>query len=94
MKRFFVIANGIGLIAFALFAWLQRNDVNPDMYVSASLYETWGWVALYALTAISFGLALSKRFVWTVLIAGILFCLVQMALTGPGVLDNLRQGTF
>ena len=86
----------IGLTAlmglmFAVFAYVQINDIDPEVYHKPSAFDAWSWVVFYGALAV---LCLASIFwrvprLWLVLAA--VFCLVEMVRTGPGLWNNLFQ---
>ncbi len=89
-----IAANVAGLLLFAFFAWLQREDDNPDVYVNASLADVWVWVAFYAFVALLFGLALLRKYPWPLYALALALCIFQFIVTGPGLIANLTGGHF
>ncbi|MEM7010141.1 MAG: transmembrane 220 family protein [Verrucomicrobiota bacterium] len=88
-KRAFLIINIVLTLIFALFAWVQREDDNPDVYVNPSTLDVIVWISFYALVSLGFALAAfsirSKLFY-----VGVLgFGLVLLVMTGPGLFENL-----
>jgi hypothetical protein len=88
------IANVAGLALFTFFAWLQREDDNPDVYVNPSAVDTWTWIIFYGLVAVLFGLALLRRFPWPLYALAGSLCLYEFVMTGPGLISNLTSGHF
>ena len=74
---------------FAVFAWMQRNDIDPAIYNHPSVLDAALWLAFYLLIAVLF-VVVTFRTVprWLLLIAAIA-CLVEMVRTGPGLYENL-----
>ncbi len=92
MKGISQIISALGVVVFGYFAWLQLDDANPQMYHQASAVDAFLWLAFYLSLAIVCALALAG---WTrpwmpLLVAG--FCLIQLAITTAGVIDNVSQG--
>jgi len=84
--------NIFGVAAFSLFAWLQREDDNPDIYVQPSLVDVVLWVGFYGLVALAFGLAVVRKFPRWLFLAIVLLGLFHLATTIPGVLQNFSGG--
>ena len=83
------IANGIGVILFTLFAWFQRNDIDPEIYYKPSGIDATLWFVFYLIIAVMFSLALFRPVpLWLIVIAAA-YCLVEMAMSGPGLYQNL-----
>jgi hypothetical protein len=74
---------------FATFAWLQRNDIDPAVYDKPSSLDAALWLAFYSLIAVLFVTAIFRRIPKWLLILSMLFCLVEMVITGPGLFENL-----
>lgn len=76
-------------LMFGVFAYVQINDLDPDVYHQPSAVDAWSWVIFYALLAVLalFSLARPVSPIWLVLAA--LFCVVEMVRTGPGLYQNL-----
>lgn len=74
---------------FAVFAWMQRNDIDPAIYDHPSVLDAALWLAFYLLIAVLF-VVVTFRTVprWLLLVAAIA-CLVEMVRTGPGLYENL-----
>ncbi len=88
------VVNLLGLLVFVGFAWLQREDDNPAIYVNPSLTDVWIWITFYGLVAGLFLLALIRRFPWPLYAVAVAFCLFQFVATGPGLIRNLVGGEF
>ncbi len=86
--------NVLGFFVFTYFAWLQREDDNPEVYANPSLVDVWAWVAFYGLIALLFLLGAFRRFPWPLFLVAVIFCLFELATTGPGLLQNLTGGDF
>jgi len=89
VKRLIPALNVVGILIFALFAWLQREDDNAAVYADASKLDALLWIGFYALIALLFALALFRRFPWPLYLLTAGFCLYQMVVTGPGLWENL-----
>lgn len=76
-------------LLFVTFAWLQRNDIDPAVYYKPSSLDAALWLAFYSLIAVLFVTAIFKRIPRWMLILSMLFCLVEMVITGPGLFENL-----
>jgi len=83
------ILNVAGFLLFALAAWLQRNDIDPEVYYHPSSLDAALWLLFYALIAGLFLVILFKPFPrWLLLVAG-LACLIELGRTAPGLWENL-----
>ena len=85
----FTALNVLGVVVFAVFAWLQREDDNPAIYEDPSMVDVWIWILFYALIAVAFGMALSGKFPVPLYAMIVAFCLFQFAMTGPGLWANI-----
>jgi hypothetical protein len=74
---------------FALFAWLQRNDLDPAIYDRPSVVDAALWFAFYLLIAALFVWSLFRRVPKWLLVVAALACLVELATTAPGLWENL-----
>ena len=74
---------------FALFAWLQRNDLDPAIYDRPSVVDAALWFAFYLLIAALFVWSLFRRVPQWLLAVAALACLVELATTAPGLWENL-----
>ncbi|MEM7602817.1 MAG: transmembrane 220 family protein [Verrucomicrobiota bacterium] len=84
-----VVHGGLALLFF-VFAGLQLNDINPAIYHRPSVIDAAMWSAFYALIGGLMIVSIWKRIpIWILLIAALL-CLVEMVVTGPGLVQNLR----
>lgn len=78
----------IALLFFS-FAWFQRNDVDPQIYHNPSNIDAALWLFFYLLIAILLIIVIWRKIpVWILLLATIA-CVVQMAVSGPGLFQNL-----
>lgn len=74
---------------FALFAWLQCNDLDPAIYDKPSALDAALWFGFYLLIAVLFVVSLMRRLPRWLLAVAALACLVEMATTGPGLYENV-----
>lgn len=94
MKRhpFLIVAYLIAAVLFGLFAWFQRNDIDPAVYYKPSGLDATLWFLFYTLIAVLFVVALFKRIpIWLLALAAIA-CFIEMGLSGPGLFQNLFGG--
>ncbi len=91
MKRspFIIIAHSVAALLFAVFAWFQRNDIDPAIYHKPSSLDAILWLFFYGLIAVLFVAALFRRIPQWILIVAAIACFVEMATTGPGLAQNL-----
>ena len=91
MNSVFAVVNWIGLVLFSYFAYLQINDANPAIYHRASQLDAYLWMAFYILVAAVFLLAMLGRFPLLPLAIATVFCIVELALTIPGFIENISN---
>lgn len=81
-------------IIFALFAWLQHEDDNPEIYFNPSMVDVWSWIVFYGLVSVSFLLACFNKFPkWLYLVTAAM-AIYFMAFSVQGLMDNLNSGAF
>jgi hypothetical protein len=85
----FRILNLISMALFALFSWVQWNDVDPAVYDRPSILDAVLWGLFYALIAVLFALMIFRPAPRWLLIVTAVFCLIEMGRTAPGVWNNL-----
>ena len=83
------IANIIGAIMFFLFGALQINDIDPEIYHNPSKLDVALWLLFYLFIGVLMLLVIFKKIPTWILIVGIIACVAQMAVTGPGLYQNL-----
>ncbi len=76
-------------LLFAVFAWLQRNDIDPAIYYQPSVIDSALWLAFYLLIALLFVQILFRPLPRWLLVLAALACVAEMVRTGPGLYDNL-----
>lgn len=76
-------------VLFGVFAWFQRNDIDPAVYYKPSGLDATLWFLFYTLIAILCLVAIFKRIPSWLLILSFVFCIIEMAVTGPGLFENL-----
>lgn len=89
VKPAFLVVNLALSGLFGVFAWMQRNDLDPAVYDHPSAIDAALWLAFYLLVSLLF-LAVSFRRVprWLLALAAVA-CLAEMVRTGPGLYDNV-----
>ena len=93
MKFLFLPINLVLAGLFFVFAWFQRNDIDPEIYSSPSFgnptLDSALWFLFYAVIGLVFLLLIKKHVpVWYFIIA-IIACLTEMYLSGPGLWENI-----
>jgi len=81
-----------GFLVFALFAALQVNDIDPEVYYNPSVVKAALWFLLYGLLSVAFLLGVFRPVPPALPILVAAAGLVQMFLTGPGLYENLFGG--
>ena len=74
---------------FGLFAWLQRNDLDPEIYDRPSVVDAALWFGFYLLIAALFVVVLFRPVPRWLLALAAVACLLEMATTAPGLYENL-----
>ncbi len=85
----FKILNIVGALLFGLFAWVQANDIDPEVYYRSSSLDAALWLCFYGLIAVLCALALFKPLPKWILKVAALTCLIQIGRTGWGLWINL-----
>ena len=81
-------SNTVGVLLFAVFAWFQRNDIDPEIYYHPSQIDALLWLLFYALVAVAHLVAFFRPApIWLLAICA-LGALVFMGLSGPGLWEN------
>ncbi len=93
MKILFAPINIILAALFFVFAWFQRNDIDPDIYSSPSFdnptLDSALWFLFYAIIGFAFLYLIKKSLPFWYFILAIIACLFEMYLSGPGLWENL-----
>ena len=78
---------------FLIFAWFQRNDIDPEIYTNPSFgnptLDSALWLLFYAIIGIAFIILTFRRLPSWYFVLAILACFAEMALSGPGLWQNL-----
>jgi hypothetical protein len=93
MKLLLLPINLLLAALFFVFAWFQRNDIDPEIYSSPSFdnptIDSALWFIFYAVIGFTFLWLIRKRLpLWYFLVA-IAACLTEMYLTWHGVYENI-----
>ncbi len=83
------VLNVIAILLFALFSWVQWNDVDPAIYDHPSVLDAVLWGLFYALIAVLFAVTFFRPIPKWLLIIATVFCLIEMGRTAPGLWKNL-----
>jgi len=83
------ILNLILAALFFCFAFFQYNDVDPGIYHHPSSLDAALWLLFYSLIGLGFILLNFRPLPRGFFILALLACLIEMALSGPGLWDNL-----
>jgi hypothetical protein len=70
---------------FAVFSWLQWNDLDPTVYHHPSMADAILWGLFCALIAALFVLAFFRRLPGWLIAVAAACCLVQLGRTAPGL---------
>ncbi len=92
-KSKFLAINTLLATLFAIFAWFQRNDIDPTIYSQPSFnnatVDSALWLIFYLIIAIGFVVVSFRKLpTWYFLVA-IAACFFEMITTGPGLWSNL-----
>ena len=82
-------ANLVAATIFAIFSSLQWNDLDPAIYDNPSIVDAIGWGIFYGFIAVLFVLVVLRRLPRWILIVAVVFCLIQVGRTAPGLWENL-----
>jgi glucan phosphoethanolaminetransferase (alkaline phosphatase superfamily) len=89
VKTPLLVLNFLLAAIFAMFAWMQRNDIDPAIYDHPSVIDAALWLVFYLAIGVLFvvvGFRVIPR--WLLVIAAVA-CLVEMVRTGPGLYENV-----
>ena len=87
-----IALNLVLALLFTVFAWYQRNDIDPAIYYHPSVIDAALWFLFYLLIAVLLVVILYRPLPRWLLVVAVLACLVEMGRTGPGLYDNLFGG--
>ena len=79
----------VAALLFFVFAWFQRNDVDPQIYHNPSSLDAALWLLFYLMIGVFLLVALWRKIPAWLVILSVLACLVEMILTGPGLYQNV-----
>lgn len=82
------ILNVVLFLLFALFSWVQYNDIDPEVYDRPSSIDAATWLLFYALVSALFLITVFKAPPRWILALAILACLVELGRTAPGIWEN------
>ena len=85
----FAIGHFIITVLFAVFAWVQVNDIDPAVYHKPSSLDAMLWFSFYLLIAALFVVSVFRKVTPWILIASLVACVTEMIITGPGLIENL-----
>jgi membrane-associated phospholipid phosphatase len=74
---------------FLIFAWFQRNDIDPEVYTNPSSLDSALWLLFYGIIGIVFILINFKKLPLWYFALAVVACLIEMTMSGPGLWDNL-----
>lgn len=89
VKAPLAILNLLLAALFGMFAWMQRNDIDPAIYDHPSVIDAALWFAFYLLIAVLFVVICFRTVPRWILVLAALACLVEMVRTGPGLYENV-----
>ena len=87
------IANFLLAALFVVFAWFQRNDIDPSIYSDPFLdnpaLDSALWLLFYLIIAVGFVVISFRKLPKWYFIVAIVACFFEMAMSGPGLWENL-----
>jgi hypothetical protein len=89
MPIFLKVFNLIAAAVFAVFSALQWNDLDPAIYDNPSIVDAATWGIFYGFVAILFAVVLIRRLSRWMLILAVVFCLIELGRTAPGLWENI-----
>ena len=93
MKKRLLPANLILAGLFFVFAWFQRNDIDPAIYSKPSFdnptLDSLLWFLFYAVIGFAFLVLIKRRLPLWYFVLAVAACFAEMLYSGPGLLDNL-----
>lgn len=92
-KSKFLAINFLLAALFAVFAWFQRNDIDPTIYSKPSFnnptIDSALWLIFYLIIAIGFVVVSFRKLPKWYFIVAIVACFFEMAMSGPGLWANI-----
>ena len=88
------ILNLVATVLFGLFAYLQFNDFDAEVYVEASRTDAALWVAFYGFVSLLCLLAAFGKRSRIALVVAAICCLVALGICLPGVIKNIKGEEF
>ncbi len=76
-------------LIFVIFAWFQRNDIDPEIYTNPSSLDAALWFLFYLIIGITFIVVSFRKLPAWYFILAVVACLIEMATCGPGIWANL-----
>ncbi len=83
------ILHTFAALLFVVFAWFQRNDIDPTVYFRPSSIDATLWFLFYSLIAFLLVFVCFRRIPRWLLVLSLCACLAEMIITGPGLFENL-----
>lgn len=84
-----LITNVIVALLFFLFAGFQFNDVDPAVYHNPSKLDAAIWLLFYFFIGVMSLAVIFRKIPGWILGVGVIACLIQMAISGPGLYQNV-----
>jgi len=92
-KSKFLAINFLLAALFAVFAWFQRNDIDPTIYSKPSFnnptVDSALWLIFYLIIAIGFVVVSFRKLPTWYFIVAIIACFFEMAMSGSGLWANI-----
>lgn len=93
MRILFAPLNVILAALFFVFAWFQRNDIDPEIYSDPSFdnptLDSALWFLFYAIIGLAFLIMIKKRLPFWYFLLAVAACLAEMYQSGPGLWENV-----
>jgi hypothetical protein len=84
-----LVLNFLLAALFAVFAWMQRNDIDPAIYDHPSVIDAALWLVFYLAVGVMLVVVGFRHLPRWLLVISATACLVEMVRTGPGLYENL-----
>jgi hypothetical protein len=92
-KSKFLVVNFFLAALFGVFAWFQRNDIDPSIYSKPSFdnptVDSALWLIFYLIIAIGFIVVSFRKLPKWYFVVAIIACFFEVAMSGPGLWANI-----
>ena len=76
-------------VLFIIFAYFQRNDIDPEIYTNPSSLDAALWLLFYLIIGVAFVVLTFRKLPMWYFVLAVIACFVEMAMSGPGLWSNL-----